>query len=68
MGVLIYLAEPRSRLNAVQTVPRLDGVAPEQSAQILFFTGVRYVRDHSETPAPGAGSASDAPRPRRRRG
>lgn len=38
------------------------------SAAILFFTGVRYVRDSSRTPEPGDSSAHDAPRPRRRRG
>ena len=68
MSVLIYLSAWQSRPDAVQVTARLDEDAPQGPAQILFFTGVRYVRDNSGNPAPGAGSANDAPRPRRRRG
>jgi hypothetical protein len=70
MGVLIHLPErpirePASRARAAVTVA---GVA-----EILFFTGVRYVRETGvDSPVTGGtapnGPASDAPRTRRRRG
>jgi hypothetical protein len=71
MGVLIYLPE-RSH------TPRRMALPLPEPAQILFFTGVRYVRHEDRQgvdagpqgrlDAPRNGSASDTPRPRRRRG
>ncbi len=70
MGVLIYLPE--------RAQASLGASEPAQGpAQILFFTGVRYVRDDVSAAETGDGrgnaaqrtrSASDTPRDRRRRG
>ena len=71
MGVLIYLPERPQPARELSS-------GPARSAEILFFTGVRYER-HDDQPAPGASARSaaarragrnlgDTPRSRRRRG
>jgi hypothetical protein len=66
MGVLIFLPErPESS--------RGSSVAQAQSAEILFFTGIRYERHDEEdqsarAPRPARRNLGDTSRPRRRRG
>lgn len=47
--------------------PWSDTPPPGQSAQILFFLGVRYVRDDDETSGPKKRSSGGSQRPARRR-
>ena len=63
MGILIHFPERLARSAGVSQLSPLP-----ESARILFFTGVRYMRDTTESPVPNDGSANDAPRSRRRRG
>ncbi|MGL4729478.1 MAG: hypothetical protein ACRCWO_12060 [Bosea sp. (in: a-proteobacteria)] len=75
MGVLIYLPERPE-------APRSVAAAKHQEAQIMFFTGVRYMRhedashedtrhedaQYSQAQTAAQGASSHTPRPRRRRG
>ncbi len=70
MGVLIHLPVRTIREDEGRARPAVSASA---MADILFFTGVRYVREPAgESPVTGGtspnGPASDAPRARRRRG
>lgn len=63
MGILVHLPERPPRRNPVDVA-----IPAARQADILFFTGVRYVREDDAVTRPRTGASDDAPRPRSRRG